>query len=89
MSDALYTDDIVCPYCGHEERDSWEWQPELHGPEGDGDTECGECGREFGVSRHVSVSYSTRKKDDAPKAAPAPTQIIDLFEALKKALDGR
>lgn len=52
---------IVCPWCGYVDNDSWEWQPERHGPEGDGTTECGECAREFHVSRSISVSYSTRR----------------------------
>jgi hypothetical protein len=51
-------DAIVCPHCGHEDRDSSEWNG---GDEGDGEEECGECERAFIVSRHISVSYSTRK----------------------------
>jgi len=53
-----YTDMIICPYCGHKDRDSWEWGD---GEEGDGDTECGSCDLEFSVSRHVSIHYSSRK----------------------------
>jgi hypothetical protein len=49
---------IVCPWCGHVDRDSSEWG---NGGEGDGESECGECQRLFEVSRHISVSYSTRR----------------------------
>jgi hypothetical protein len=54
--------EIVCPWCGYVDRDSWEWEPS-NGPggEGDGTHECGECEREFLVSRNISVSYSSRK----------------------------
>jgi len=54
--DTEYTDEMVCPHCGHEQMDSWEHHDD------DGATECGECGEEFDYSRHVSVSYSTSKQ---------------------------
>jgi len=53
-----FTRNIVCPYCGHVDRDSWEWN---NGEEGDGEAECGECEKSYGVSRHVMVKYSTRR----------------------------
>lgn len=49
-----YTKNIVCPYCGYEEHDSWEFQGEC------GETECGECGKIFIWSRNVEIDYSTR-----------------------------
>lgn len=55
MTDHAHTDCITCPFCGHEARDSWEWSPS----EGDGEADCGSCGRDFYCSRHVSISYST------------------------------
>lgn len=57
-----HTDYAVCPYCGYEERDSWEINL---GPgiEGDGDASCASCGKDFRVWRHCSVSYSTRKME--------------------------
>lgn len=57
--DHEWTTEIVCPYCGHKDRDSWEWND---GHEGDGTSECGECEREFRVSRHVMIRYSTKAK---------------------------
>ena len=51
--DTDYTSEITCPHCGHEHRDSWEAS--------EGQTECSDCGREFVVTRHVEVTYSTDK----------------------------
>lgn len=53
-----YTSNIVCPHCGHEDRDSWEVD---FGPSLDGDTTvyCGRCEEEFNVSRNVEVSYTS------------------------------
>jgi len=45
---------VECPYCGCVDRDSWELGD---GGEGCGETECGECEREFTWARSISVSY--------------------------------
>jgi transcription elongation factor Elf1 len=62
MSDGIrtdYTRDIVCPHCGHEDRDSWEVG---RGEEGDlGEQECGSCEKPFTAQRHVSITYSSEK----------------------------
>lgn len=51
-----YTEEVVCPYCGHEFTDSWE----LSGEDGqEGETDCGQCERLFLYYRNISVSYST------------------------------
>jgi hypothetical protein len=50
------TDEIVCPYCGHEGSDSWEYSRDS------GEIECGRCCQEFNYNRDVSVSYSTSKR---------------------------
>lgn len=48
-----YTDQIVCPWCGHEHQHSWEYQ---------GDTiDCVECDRRFDVERDTSVTYTTSR----------------------------
>lgn len=54
-----YTDEIVCPYCGNEHGDSWEFNSNEQGSLGL--YECGNCGKEFYVCRDVSVTYSTTK----------------------------
>lgn len=47
---------ITCPYCGHKDRDSWEFG----GDEGSAEEqECGECERTFMVTRHVSITYTS------------------------------
>jgi hypothetical protein len=54
-----YTDEIVCPYCGYEFSESYEF--------GDGFDEdldiidCGECEESFYASRSIMVNYSTEK----------------------------
>lgn len=53
------TDLITCPWCGHEDRNSWEL---ADGDECDYiECECGWCLKPFLASRHISVCYSTRK----------------------------
>ena len=49
----------VCPYCGEEIEDAWEY-----GLGGDGascEAECPECNREFRVTKYVTVRYLTEK----------------------------
>ena len=61
MSEEFQTDftpGIVCPHCGHECRDSWEWGG---GSDNDGEDECGECGEAFQWMRIVTVEYTTAK----------------------------
>jgi hypothetical protein len=53
--DHEFTDEIVCPHCGYEEADSWEY-------EDDGKSECGGCEKEYYFERIVTVEYSTTKK---------------------------
>ena len=55
------TNNLVCPYCGYEDRDSWEVCPN----DEDLDVcECGSCGKEFRAWRNISITYSTEKLDD-------------------------
>ena len=53
MYDHEYTDEIVCPHCGTEYNDSWEWE--------EGEHECDDCEHSFTVERIVTVQYTTRK----------------------------
>lgn len=55
-----YTDDPVCPWCDAEQGDAWEIGG---GEEGECGTACDSCGKAMVVSRHVSVSYSTRRDE--------------------------
>ena len=56
--DTEYTDFITCPYCGYEDRDSWE--VDLGNNECT-EIECRNCGKEMRVTRNVSVSYTSYK----------------------------
>lgn len=49
-----YTDEIVCPHCGYEFGDSWEF------PES-GDYKCPDCDNKFKFQREIEVTYSTEK----------------------------
>lgn len=51
-------DRIACPYCGEINDDLWETAPiRCPGMEWDTEVECVGCGREFGLSRTVTVHY--------------------------------
>ncbi|HEY5630932.1 MAG TPA: hypothetical protein VIR31_02285 [Nitrososphaeraceae archaeon] len=50
-----YTDHITCPYCEHEDLDSWEHTAE------DGEIECGNCGKTFTYTTNTKVTYTTSK----------------------------
>ena len=54
------TDFPICPHCGHEEKDAWEIN---FGECLDGDTEtcCNSCGKDYFVRRDVQIYYSTQK----------------------------
>ncbi|ADG70092.1 hypothetical protein Plim_4285 (plasmid) [Planctopirus limnophila DSM 3776] len=51
--DTDFTDEIVCPWCGYEHRDKWEYQ--------EGEQFCGDCGRKFFLGIHTKVTYSTER----------------------------
>lgn len=52
-SDCSYTDELTCPYCGYEDRDSWECR------EDDGEATCGHCEKDYSYIRNVEVTYTT------------------------------
>lgn len=51
---------MICPYCGHEDPESWEFGEDSN------EAECGVCGREFDLSVNRSVTYSTAYKEIKP-----------------------
>lgn len=53
--DTDYTDKPVCPHCGEEFEDGWEWAAT------ETDTECDACEKPFHVRPDYSVSYTTTK----------------------------
>jgi len=46
-------EEMICPYCGYEQMNSWEI------PGDDGTVECGRCEKEFDFTRNVEVTFST------------------------------
>jgi len=50
-----YTNEITCPYCGHEFSDSWDYS--------DNEVECPECDKAFTFERHTEVTYTSHKAD--------------------------
>jgi len=46
------TDNPICPYCGHEERDVFDLFDS-------GEIECTGCGREFHYEKNVWVTWDT------------------------------
>jgi transcription elongation factor Elf1 len=48
---------IICPYCGCEQSNSWEVSPDKN----DFSYDCEECDKTFQVSREVLVSFTTSK----------------------------
>lgn len=52
-----YTDELVCPYCGYEKTDSWEYH------EDEGGVDCDECDKSYLYTRVVTVEYITDKCD--------------------------
>jgi DNA-directed RNA polymerase subunit RPC12/RpoP len=53
MVEHEYTKNITCPYCGYEDKNSWEYREES------GDIECPDCGKKFHYNRNVDVTYCT------------------------------
>lgn len=52
-------DKVYCPWCGEEYETTDE--PETAYVDGDHEVECGECGKPFKISTHVSVCYDTER----------------------------
>lgn len=48
---------IVCPWCGYQDPDSWEFNSEY-----DDEYECVNCGKIFEVSQDVEIFYNSKKR---------------------------
>ena len=64
-----HEDDIICPYCGHAEMDSWEFG------DSSGPHECSACGVTCYVVTDVSVTYSSRPMPSAVAGPPVVKEI--------------
>lgn len=61
-TDHEYTNEIVCPYCGLEKQDSWQYHDDNY--DGYiGIIECGECGKMFHAERYIEITYITSKME--------------------------
>ncbi len=68
MSEIVHenTENIVCPICGHEHTDSWEYEDDS------GEITCQGCNKEFFFEREYDVSYTTSKHNlDTEKYQPS------------------
>ncbi len=76
MVEHEYTKEIVCPYCGEEVGDSWEFNDDC------GEWECNECGKKFNWSRTITVEYSTSAdcKDNKEKHKWAEWEYLETDE---------
>jgi len=65
--------EIICPYCGWEDQDSWEFTEES------GTDTCASCDKEFNVFREVSVTYSTSRIDCEENKTQHEYQFESVF----------
>lgn len=56
--DTQYKQLITCPWCGYENKDSWEADHDF-----ESEAECGRCEKEFTYLADISVTWSTWKKE--------------------------
>lgn len=53
--DTLSMTDLMCPYCGHVETDSWET------PDNCTEGSCDSCGKDYKIEQEFSRTFSTYK----------------------------
>lgn len=56
--DHEYTNNLICPWCGSEDMESWEIEPDL---EELGIVKCDECEKDFYGFRCITIEYVTKK----------------------------
>lgn len=61
--DCWRTDEVVCPYCGFEHTDSWEWFSGAANYNSK-KIECEDCNRKFEAEADQRTYYSTSKIED-------------------------
>jgi len=60
------TDEIVCPHCGYEHRDSWDFFSYDYCDDST-ESECGSCGLMMIITREFDVKYSTSKPKETAR----------------------
>lgn len=74
---------IKCPYCDWEDRDSWEFEEESRV------STCGKCGEDFNVSREIEVTYSTTRIDCEVKGASHNYEFTRVWARNRKYEKGK
>jgi transcription elongation factor Elf1 len=77
--DTWFTDEPVCPHCGH----AHDGGSEYHESNDTVRIQCSECEMEFESERSFAVSYSTSKIDHAAEAAAAEQKRVATAARLK------
>ncbi len=67
MIDHEYTNNMVCPYCGHEQTDIYEYKG-AYEDDNPIRVDCQECEKEFESSCYVSYSFTTSTVDKEAEA---------------------
>lgn len=82
-----YIHEIVCPFCGYEFNNSFEYGKDYN--EDLGLIECEDCGKEFYAVRHISISYNTIKaKYGTCKKCNAKNVVLeDYYSSIGKYKD--
>ena len=64
-----------CPFCANEDQDWWDGNETTD----DGDTdlyECGDCEKEYHVTMHIDVSFTSSKAKDCSKCNGTKKMMI-------------
>jgi hypothetical protein len=64
-----WQNEAVCPHCFYRHQDTWEFYTSDDGD--DIEASCHQCGKDFGLTRHVSTDYSTKKIKESPASPKA------------------
>lgn len=57
--------EIICPYCGNNEGDGWDWDTYESYANTYSDWECSKCGREFEAMVEFHPYWYTKKREGA------------------------
>ena len=83
--DYEYTREIVCPYCGYMQGDSWEWN--MNEADDWDECECDNCGKIFFAVRNIDVSYSSAKNPGGVIMAQHEPTTEEIVNALRTCED--
>ena len=73
------TEELVCPYCGYIQSDSWEF------PNENDEWECSSCEKEFGFTTERIRTYTSYTKEEIVKRNKRSEQSkIDALNSLEE-----